>query len=131
MPGSGSETNNFKSRKTFQNQPDLDSQNLTNTEYFVIPTPFSLCRPPRPVTLDLEPAGPTTAVMSADLRTVVAEDTGDNSDDASVAAGTPVLGAPGETPCNPTGPRLGAVNPLAGLSEEQHMLGRVQGGFAS
>ena len=81
------------------------------------------------MTLDLEPAGPT-AVTSVDPRTVVAEDTVDNSDDASVEAGTPVLGAPGETLCNRTGPRLCAVNPLAGLSEDQLMLGRVQGGFA-
>jgi hypothetical protein len=81
-------------------------------------------RPPRPVSLDLPQGQPS--VMPADNRTGVTEDAGENSDDASVAAGTPVLGAPGETPCNPTGPRLGAVNPLAGLSEEQLMLGRIQ-----
>ena len=32
-------------------------------------------------------------------------DTEDTSDDASVSEGDPVLGAPGETPANPTGPR--------------------------
>jgi hypothetical protein len=81
------------------------------------------------VSLDLPP-GKASDRSVADANTGGgAEDAGENSDDASVAAGTPVLGAPGETPCNPTGPRLGAVNPLAGLSEEQLMLGRIQVGL--
>ncbi len=88
-------------------------------------------RPLRPVTLDLEPAAtpdvPTTVVNPPACEAGV-EDNGDTSDDPSVATGTPVLGAPGETPLNPTGPRLGAANPLAGLSEDQLMLGRVQAG---
>ena len=94
----------------------------------------TIFRPLRPVTLDLEQAAtpdvPTTGVNPS-ASEAGAEDNGDTSDDPSVATGTPVLGAPGETPLNPTGPRLGAANPLAGLSEDQLMLGRVQaGGFA-
>jgi MAD (mothers against decapentaplegic) interacting protein len=37
-----------------------------------------------------------------------------------------VLGPPGATPSNPGGPREGRPDPLAGLSEEQLLLGRVQ-----
>jgi len=37
-----------------------------------------------------------------------------------------VLGAPGATPSNPNGPRVGQPSVLAGLSEDQLLLGRVQ-----
>ena len=37
-----------------------------------------------------------------------------------------VVGPPGATPSNPNGPRDGTPDPLAGLSEEQLLLGRVQ-----
>ena len=69
----------------------------------------------RPVTLDLEST--SSLQKNDDLH---------QEDDSPVSAGDPVLGAPGETPANPSGPRLGQANILDGLSEDQLMFGKVQ-----
>ena len=71
-------------------------------------------KPNRPVTLDLESS---SLQKTDDLH---------EGDDSPVSAGDPVLGAPGETPANPSGPRLGQTNILDGLSEDQLMFGKVQ-----
>lgn len=70
-------------------------------------------RPNRPLTLDLDGEGCAPRQNS-------------EPDDSPVNAGDPVLGAPGETPANPSGPRLGQTNILDGLSEDQLMFGKVQ-----
>jgi MAD (mothers against decapentaplegic) interacting protein len=67
----------------------------------------------RPTSLDLSGAGGEAAAPT-DL------------DSESLTSEVAVLGAPGATPSNPTGPRVGQASVLAGLSEEQLMLGRVQ-----
>lgn len=66
----------------------------------------------RPTSLDLKASG-----------TPVAASTSTDSESISNEA---VLGAPGATPSNPNGPRVGQSSVLAGLSEDQLLLGRVQ-----
>jgi len=69
----------------------------------------------RPTSLDLAGAGQEEE-----------EDSQEGAEENSVSSENPVIGAPGHTPANPNGPRGGSVDLLAGLSEDQLMLGRVQ-----
>jgi len=73
----------------------------------------------RPTSLDLRGGGSTTGVGSE--ATAPGTDLDSESLDSEV-----VLGAPGATPSNPNGPRVGQPSVLAGLSEDQLLLGRVQ-----
>jgi len=75
---------------------------------------------------NLRPTRPDSLNLGANSTTSQDLDAEDTSDDASVSEGDPVLGAPGETPANPTGPRLGGQNILDGLTEEQLLLGKIQ-----
>ena len=74
------------------------------------PPPYSEVDPrllPRPTSLPLQPEDRSSAV-------------GEEENSSAV------VGPPGATPSNPNGPRDGTPDPLAGLSEEQLLLGRVQ-----
>jgi len=73
----------------------------------------------RPTSLDLTGPGPAPSADSEAAAPVADADTESLSSEV-------VLGAPGATPSNPNGPRVGQVSLLAGLSEDQLLLGRVQ-----
>ena len=84
--------------------PQIESSTLES------PPPYSEVDPrllPRPTSLPLHQDGSNVS--------------GGEQDSSSA-----VVGPPGATPSNPNGPREGAPDPLAGLSEEQLLLGRVQ-----
>jgi len=73
----------------------------------------------RPTSLDLNGSGAAPSVASEATAPATDPDSESLNNDA-------VLGAPGATPSNPNGPRVGQSSVLAGLSEDQLLLGRVQ-----
>jgi len=89
---------------------DLGPDGLDLAPQIESPPPYSEVDPrllPRPTSLPLQQEEISTAV---------------GEQENSLA----VVGPPGATPSNPNGPRDGTPDPLAGLSEEQLLLGRVQ-----
>jgi len=74
----------------------------------------------RPTSLDLSGMGGSVTGVGDEASTSVTDL------DSEPLNSDVVLGAPGATPSNPNGPRVGQPSVLAGLSEDQLLLGRVQ-----
>ena len=89
---------------------DLGPNGLDLVPQIESPPPYSEVDPrllPRPTSLPLQQEESSTAVGEQE-------------------SSSAVVGPPGATPSNPNGPRDGTPDPLAGLSEEQLLLGKVQ-----
>ena len=105
--GGGGETGFYQEEAEYL---DLGPDGLDLVPQIESPPPYSEVDPrlmPRPTSLPLQQEESSTSAGEQE-------------------SSSAVVGPPGATPSNPNGPRDGTPDPLAGLSEEQLLLGRVQ-----